>query len=69
MKGGKIMSRETIKTLIDLVPEEDVEILYEVITKFIPESLPEPDEIEAIEEGRKDMLENGAVADEDVNWN
>jgi hypothetical protein len=69
MKGGKIMSRETIKTLIDLVPEEDVEILYELIVKFIPESLPEPDEIEAIEDGRRDMLENGAVADEDVDWN
>jgi hypothetical protein len=38
------MSKEMLKNLIELVPEEDVEVLYKVIVKFIPESILKPDE-------------------------
>ncbi len=37
--------------------------------KFIPEAVPEPDEIEAILEGRKDRAKNGTVPHEAINWN
>lgn len=36
------MSRETLKNLIELVPENEIDILYHVIVKFIPEADPEP---------------------------
>ncbi len=49
--GGKTISKEMLKNLIELVPEEDV-------IKFLPEMVPEPDEIEAILEGRKDRAIN-----------
>ncbi|MDE6989459.1 MAG: hypothetical protein K2P42_02250 [Lachnospiraceae bacterium] len=62
------MSKEMLKNLIELVPEEDVEVLYKVIVKFIPETVPEPDEIEAILEGRKDRAKNGIVSHEAINW-
>jgi len=62
------MGKETLKKLIELVPEEDVDVLYRVIIKFIPEELPEPDEIIAIEEGRKDRKENGTINHNDINW-
>ena len=62
------MSKEMLKNLIELVPEEDVEVLYKVIIKFIPETVPEPDEIEAILEGRKDRAENGTVHHDAINW-
>ena len=62
------MSKEMLKNLIELVPEEDVEVLYKVIIKFIPETVPEPDEIEAILEGRKDRAENGTVPHDAINW-
>ena len=62
------MSKETLKNLIELVPEKDIETLYRVIIKFIPEVLPEPGELEALEEGRKDRLENGTTPHEAVNW-
>lgn len=62
------MSKEMLKNLIELVPEEDVEVLYKVIIKFIPEVIPEPDEIEAILEGRKDRAENGTVPHDAINW-
>lgn len=62
------MSKEMLKNLIELVPEEDVEVLYKVIIKFIPEVVPEPDEIEAILEGRKDRIQNGTVSHDAINW-
>lgn len=62
------MSRETLKNLIELVPENDIDVLYRVIVKFIPEAEPEPDEIAAIMEGRKDREENGTIPHEAINW-
>lgn len=62
------MSKEMLKNLIELVPEEDVEVLYKVIIKFIPEVVPEPDEIEAISEGRKDRAKNGTIPHDAINW-
>ncbi len=62
------MSKETLKNLIELVPENDIDILYQIIIKFIPEVEPEPDEIAAIMEGRKDREENGTVPHEAINW-
>ena len=56
------MSRETLKNLIELVPESEIDILYHVIVKFIPEADPEPEEIDAILDGRKDRAENGTVS-------
>ena len=58
------MSKEMLKNLIELVPEEDVEVLYKVIIKFIPE----PGEIEAILEGRMDRAKNGAISHDAINW-
>ncbi len=62
------MSKETLKNLIELVPENDIDVLYRVIVKFIPEEKPEPDEIEALLEGRKDRAENGTIPHEAIDW-
>ena len=62
------MSKEMLKNLIELVPEKDIDTLYSVIVKFIPEVVPEPDELEAIEAGRKDRTENGTIPHEAINW-
>lgn len=63
-----MMSKETLKNLIELVPDEDLETLHKVIIKFIPEVEPEPGEIEALLEGRKDREENGTVPHNAINW-
>lgn len=62
------MSKEMLKNLIELVPEKDIDVLYKVIVKFIPEVVPEPDEVEAIEEGRKDREKNGTILHEAIEW-
>lgn len=62
------MSRETLKNLIELVPDNEIDILYHVIVKFIPEVDPEPDEIAALIEGRRDREKNGTVSHDDIQW-
>ena len=60
------MSKEMVKNLIDLIPEQDIETIYKVIIKFIPETEPEQDEIEAFLEARKDT--SPTVPHEAINW-
>lgn len=55
------MSKEMLKSLIELVPDEDIETIYKVVVKFIPEDKPLPDEIDAIERANKSIAENGTV--------
>ena len=62
------MSKETLKNLIELVPESDIEVLYRVIVKFVPEVKAEPGELEALLEGREDRKKNGKVPHDAVNW-
>ena len=62
------MSKETLKNLIELVPDSDIDILYRVIMKFIPEVEPEQDEIQAINDGRTDRKKNGTISHNDINW-
>ena len=51
------MSRETIKNLVDMIPEKDIDTIYKVLIRFIPEDDPLPDELEAIKIGRASCRE------------
>ena len=62
------MSREMLKGMIELVPDEDIETIYNVIVKFIPEDVPLPDEIEAIEKANKSIAENGTIPHSAIKW-
>ena len=62
------MTKEMLKGLIELVSEEDIETLYNVVVKFIPENVPLPDEIEAIEMADKSIAKNGTVPHDAVDW-
>ena len=62
------MSKEMLKNLIELVPENDIDTLYRVIIKFVPEVIPEPEELEAIRTGRKDREMNGTIPHEAIDW-
>ena len=48
------MSREMLKSLIEYIPTQDIDTIYRVIVKFIPEDIPERDEIEAIKASMND---------------
>lgn len=62
------MTKEMLKGLIELVSEEDIETLYNVVVKFIPENVPLPDEIEAIERADKSIAKNGTGPHDAVDW-
>lgn len=62
------MSRETLRGLIELVPDEDIETLYKVIVKFVPEDAPLPDEVEAIERANKSIVDYGTISHDSINW-
>ena len=62
------MTKEMLKGLIELVSEEDIETLYNVVVKFIPENVPRPVEIEAIERADKSIAKNGTVPHDAVDW-
>lgn len=62
------MTKEMLKGLIELVSEEDIETLYNVVVKFIPENVPLPDEIESIERADKSIAKNGTVPHDAVDW-
>ncbi len=62
------MSREALKSLIELVPEQDIETLFRVIVKFIPEDIADQDEIAAIEAAKRDIAEHGTVAHSTIDW-
>ena len=64
-----MVSKETLKNLVELVPDKDIDILHQVIIKFIPSEVPEHDEIEAIEAEKADREINGTISHDDINWN
>ena len=62
------MSKEALKGLIDLIDEKDVDTIFKVLIRFVPEDEPLPDEIEAIEIANKSIKENGTISHEAIDW-
>jgi hypothetical protein len=60
------MSKEIVKSLIDLVPDADMDIIYKIVVKFIPEVTPEQDELEAFAEAKVDTTPT--VSHDAINW-
>ena len=62
------MSREEIQELLPLIPDEHIETLYNFVMTLIPEEELTPEELEAFEEGLRDIEENGGIRHEDIDW-
>lgn len=62
------MKKEVLKNLIDLLDEQDVETIFRVLIRFVPEDAPLPDEIEAILKANESIEVDGTISHEDVNW-
>lgn len=61
------MSKDLLKNIIDLIPDEDIDTIYKVVVKFIPEDKPTPDEIKVIEEAKEDSGE--LIDHNNIDWN
>lgn len=62
------MSKEMLKDLIDMINDNDIDTIFKVLIRFIPEDEPLPDEIEAIEAANRSIEEYGTVPHEEINW-
>lgn len=62
------MKREVLKNLIDLIDEQDVETIFRILIRFVPEDVPLPDEIEAIENANERISVFGTVGHDEINW-
>ena len=62
------MSKEALIELINNVDEQEFDVLYRIILKFVKEVPPYADEIEAIKQGEIDLKNGDVYSHEDV-WN
>lgn len=59
-------TREMICSLVNSkVPNDELDLLYQLILKFVPSDVPMPDEIEALKEVRN---ETEFISHNAVNW-
>ena len=63
-----IATRQQLRDIIDVVDSKEINILYQVLIKFIPETEPMPDEIEAIRLGREEIRRGDIVNHDEIDW-
>lgn len=63
-----IATREGLRQLVDVVDDSDINIIYQVLMRFVPEVQPFADEVLAIEEADKSIERLGTVDYADINW-
>lgn len=69
MKGVFTMvARQQLHDIIDVVDSRDLDILYHLLIKFMPEDEPTPDEIEAMRRGREEIRRGETVSHSDIDW-
>ncbi|MCL2851820.1 MAG: hypothetical protein FWE20_02120 [Defluviitaleaceae bacterium] len=61
-------SRQQLHYIINMVDSKELDVLYRVLVKFIPEDEPLPDEIKAIRIGREEILRGEIVSHDDIDW-
>lgn len=61
------MSKEMVKELIDLIDDNDIDTIFKVLVRFVPEESPLPDEIEAIKRANKSIDKYGTISHDAIN--
>ena len=64
-----IASRKQLHDIIDAVDSKELDVLYQVLVKFMPEDEPMPDEVEAVRKGREEILRGEIVGHDEIDWN
>jgi len=63
-----VATRQQLRDIIDVVDSRELSVLYQTLVKFIPESTPMPDEIEAIQLGRSEIERGETVSHDEIDW-
>ena len=62
------VTRETLRQLVDIVDNKDINLIYQVLVRFIPEAVPLPDETAAIKAADDSINQYGTIDYVDINW-
>lgn len=54
------MSRDTLRSLVEIVDEKKIDTVCRILLKFVQEDAATPDEVEAIKEARQE-IERGQI--------
>ena len=60
------MSRNALRSLIDLVDERELDTVYKILIRFIREDEILPDEVEALNAARQDRMRGDVLSHEEV---
>ncbi len=61
-------NRQQLHELIDVVDKSELNVIYHLLLKFIPEDVPTSEESIAINEGRAEIARGEFVSHEDIQW-
>ena len=62
------VNRQQLHDIIDVVDTKELNVLYRLLIKFMPEDDPMPDEVKAIHKGREEIRRGETVNHNDINW-
>lgn len=62
------VTRQQLHTLVDMVDSKEIGLIFQILTKFIPEDDPLPDEVEAIALADKQIANNELYDASAINW-
>ena len=60
------MSRETLRSLVEIVNEKEIDTVCRILLKFVEEDAALPDEVEAIQEARQEIEKGELYSHEEV---
>lgn len=60
------MSRDTLRGLVEIVDEKEIDTVRRILLKFVEEDAALPDEVEAIKEARQELERGELFSHEDV---
>lgn len=61
------MSRDTLRGLVEIVDEKEIDTVCRILLKFVEEDVALPDEVEAIREARQE-IERGELFSHEEVW-
>jgi len=62
------VNRKQLHDLIDVVDDSEINVIYHLLTKFIPEDTPTTEEINAIQIGRESIARGEVTRHDDIDW-
>ena len=63
-----VVARKQLHDIIDVVDPSELNVLYQVLVKFMPEDKPLSDEVESIRNGREEIKRGEFVNHDAINW-